>query len=187
MGHSPSPFWCLCQKLSLFLYFNETLLYKSSWVISMVAASGAKSSEIRNPTLFTISYQPSHPSIGEKQSKDAVCNLKRRFERSSLYWSHSLLLDQYTRTHTHTHTLALSSWFTSSITVVHYLTSSQFYPSSYTPGYWLPTIVFSEIASLVSVFSLTTESRWKVDASAVSIQRDIDSFLLKSSNKQCTA
>ena len=158
----------------------------------MVAAPGAKSSEIRNPTLFTISYQPSHPLIGEKQSKDAVCNLKRKFERSSLYYSHSLLLDQYTHIHTqthtqtHTHTLTLSSWFTSSITVVHYLTSSQFYPSSYTPGYWLPTIVFSEIASLVSVFSLTTESRWKVDASAVIIQRDIESFLLKSSNEQCT-
>ena len=182
MGHSPSPFWCLCQKLSLFLYFNETLLYKSSWVISMVAASGAKSSEIRNPTFFTISYQLSHPLIGEKQSKDAVCNLKQRFERSSLYWSHSLLLDQYT----HTHTLALSSWFTSSITVVHYLTSSQFYPSSYTPGHWLPMTVFSEIASLVSVFSLTTESRWKVDASAIIIQRDIESFLQKSSKEQCT-
>ena len=34
VGHSPSPFWCLCQKLSMsFLYFNKTLLHKSSWVI----------------------------------------------------------------------------------------------------------------------------------------------------------
>ena len=150
---------------------------------SLVPGPKAKSSfEIRYPTSFTVSCQPSHPLIAEKQSKDEVCNLKQRFERSSLYWSHSLLLDQYT----HTHTLALSSWFTSSITVVHYLTSSQFYPSSYTPGHWLPMTVFSEIASLVSVFSLTTESRWKVDASAIIIQRDIESFLQKSSKEQCT-
>ena len=28
-GHSPSPFWCLCQKLSLsFLYFNKTAIQK---------------------------------------------------------------------------------------------------------------------------------------------------------------
>ena len=33
-GHSLSPFWCLCQKLSLsFFHFNKTLLHKSSWVI----------------------------------------------------------------------------------------------------------------------------------------------------------
>ena len=33
-GDSLSPFWCLCQKLSLALFhFNKTLLHKSSWVI----------------------------------------------------------------------------------------------------------------------------------------------------------
>ena len=33
-GHSPSPFWCLCLKLSVsFVNFNKTPLYKSSWVI----------------------------------------------------------------------------------------------------------------------------------------------------------
>ena len=30
----PAPFWCLCQKLSLFLlYFNKTWLHKKLWVI----------------------------------------------------------------------------------------------------------------------------------------------------------
>ena len=63
---------------------------------SLVPGPKAKSSslEIRNPTSFTVSCQPSHPLIAEKQSKDEVCNLKQRFERSSLYWSPSLLLDQ---------------------------------------------------------------------------------------------
>ena len=33
-GHSPSPFWCLCQKLPLsFFHFNKTLIHNSSWVI----------------------------------------------------------------------------------------------------------------------------------------------------------
>ena len=52
------PFWCLCQKLSLSLFhFNKTLLHKSSWVIKLVPGPEAKSSsEITNPTSFTISY-----------------------------------------------------------------------------------------------------------------------------------
>ena len=33
-GRSPSPFWYLCQKLSVSrFYFNKTLLHRSSWVI----------------------------------------------------------------------------------------------------------------------------------------------------------
>ena len=56
--------------------------------------------------------------------------------------------------HPYTHSLSLSSRLTSSFTVCHYLTSSQLDPSRYTPGYWLATIVFSEIPLFVSVCSL---------------------------------
>ena len=57
-GALSAPFWCLCQKLSLSLfYFNKTLLHKRSWVIKQVPGPKAKSSsEITNPTSFTKSY-----------------------------------------------------------------------------------------------------------------------------------
>ena len=55
MGYSPSPFLCLCQKVSFFLFhFNITLLHKSSWS-SLVPSPEAKSTlEIMNPISFTI-------------------------------------------------------------------------------------------------------------------------------------
>ena len=46
------PFWCLCQKPSLsLLYFNKTLLHKSSKWSSLVSGSGSSSSppEATNP------------------------------------------------------------------------------------------------------------------------------------------
>ena len=50
------PFWCLCQKLSLFpLYFNKTLLHKSSEQSSLVSGPGLNSSplEAKNPGVFS--------------------------------------------------------------------------------------------------------------------------------------
>ena len=54
-GHFPSPFWCRCQKLSLsLLYFNKTLLHKSSEQSSLVSGPGLYSSplEAKNPGVF---------------------------------------------------------------------------------------------------------------------------------------
>ena len=54
-GHSPSPFWCLCQKFSLsLLHFNKTLLHKSSEWSSLVTGSRLNSSplEAKNPGVF---------------------------------------------------------------------------------------------------------------------------------------
>ena len=51
-GYSFAPFWCLCQKLSLSpLYFNKTLLHKSSERSSLVSGPGLNSSppEAKNP------------------------------------------------------------------------------------------------------------------------------------------
>ena len=49
------PFWCLCQKLFLSpLYFNKTLLHKSSEQSSLVSGPGLNSSppEAKNPTSY---------------------------------------------------------------------------------------------------------------------------------------
>ena len=48
-------FWCLCQKLSLsLLYFNKTLLHKSSDQSSLVSGPGLNSSppEAKKPSIF---------------------------------------------------------------------------------------------------------------------------------------
>ena len=77
-----APFWCLCQKLSLSpLYFNKTLLHKSSELSSLVSGSRLNSSPsgAKNPSvviqqqlfilahalitvLFGICYHPSSAS-----------------------------------------------------------------------------------------------------------------------------
>ena len=52
VGTLSTPFWCLCQKLSLSpLYFNKTLLHKSSERSSLVSGPGLNSSplESKNP------------------------------------------------------------------------------------------------------------------------------------------
>ena len=52
MGILSAPFWCLCWKLSLSpLYFNKTLLHKSSERSSLVSGPGLNSSppEAKNP------------------------------------------------------------------------------------------------------------------------------------------
>ena len=54
-GYSSAPFWCLCQKLSLSpLYFNNTLLHKSSERSSLVSGPGLNSSPLgaKNPGVF---------------------------------------------------------------------------------------------------------------------------------------
>ena len=54
-GGAYSPFWCLCQKLSLsLLYFNKTLLHKSSAWSSLVSGPRLNSSlpEAKNPGVF---------------------------------------------------------------------------------------------------------------------------------------
>ena len=57
--HSSSPFWCLCQKLSLSLLTLIKLCYtKALESPGLVPGPEVKSSlEITNPTPFTISYQ----------------------------------------------------------------------------------------------------------------------------------
>ena len=55
MGTLSTPFWCLCQKLSLSpLYFNKTLLHKSSEPSSLVSGPGLNSSPpgAKNPGVF---------------------------------------------------------------------------------------------------------------------------------------
>ena len=50
-----APFWCLCQKLSLSpLYFNKTLLHKSSERSSLISGPGLNSSPpgAKNPGVF---------------------------------------------------------------------------------------------------------------------------------------
>ena len=45
VGTLSAPFWCLCQKLSLSpLYFNKTLLHKSSEQSSLISGPGLNSS-----------------------------------------------------------------------------------------------------------------------------------------------
>ena len=54
-----APFWCLCQKLSLSpLYFNKTLLHKSSERSSLVSGPGLNSSPLgaKNPGVFAWFY-----------------------------------------------------------------------------------------------------------------------------------
>ena len=55
-GTLSAPFWCLCQKLSLSpLYFDKTLLHKSSERWSLISGSGLNSSpsEAKNPGVFS--------------------------------------------------------------------------------------------------------------------------------------
>ena len=61
MGYSFAPFWCLCQKLSLSpLYFNKTLLHKSSERSSLVSGPGLNSSppEAKNPASHRSASSP---------------------------------------------------------------------------------------------------------------------------------
>ena len=53
-GGNPSPFWCLCQKLSLsLLYFNTTLLHKSSERLGLISGPGLSSPlEAKNPSVL---------------------------------------------------------------------------------------------------------------------------------------
>ena len=54
-GTLSTPFWCLCQKLSLSpLYFNKTLSHKSSEWSSLVTCPGLNSSPLKakNPSIF---------------------------------------------------------------------------------------------------------------------------------------
>ena len=56
--YSFCPFWCLCQKLSLSpLYFNKTLLHKSSEWSSLLSGPGLNSSplEAKNPGVLLFS------------------------------------------------------------------------------------------------------------------------------------
>ena len=57
-GALSTAFWCLCQKISLYLFTLIKLLHKSSEWSSLVPGPEAKSSslEITNLALFTISY-----------------------------------------------------------------------------------------------------------------------------------
>ena len=63
-GTLSTPFWCLCQKLSLSpLCFNKTLSHKSSEPSSLVSGPGLNSSrlEAKNPGVFlTFSNKLSH-------------------------------------------------------------------------------------------------------------------------------
>ena len=55
MGTLSAPFWCLCQKLSLSpLYFNKTLLHKSSERSSLVSGPRLNSSPLgaKNPSVL---------------------------------------------------------------------------------------------------------------------------------------
>ena len=58
-GYSFTPFWCLCQKLSLSpLYFNKTLLHKSSERSSLVSGPRLNSSpEAKDPGVCVIQQQ----------------------------------------------------------------------------------------------------------------------------------
>ena len=54
-GILPTPFWCLCQKISLSsLHFNKTLLHKSSERSILISGPGLNSSppEAKNPGIF---------------------------------------------------------------------------------------------------------------------------------------
>ena len=68
-GTLSAPFWCLCQKLSLsLLYFNKTLLHRSSEQSSLVSGPGLNSSpEAKNPGVFrgpvTAFQNPWSPSL----------------------------------------------------------------------------------------------------------------------------
>ena len=71
MGTLSAPFWCLCQKLSLFpLYFNKTLLHKSSERSSLVSGPGLNSSPpgAKNPGVFAWFNNNLSSSWGCKES-----------------------------------------------------------------------------------------------------------------------
>ena len=77
-------FWCLCQKLSLsFLYFNKTLLHKSSEWSSLVSGPGLNSSpsEAKNPGVF--SWLSNNPSLGKIEGR-------RRRGRQRIRWLGSI-------------------------------------------------------------------------------------------------
>ena len=59
------PFWCLCQKVSLsFFTVIKVLPHKNSEWSSLVPGPAAKSSsEVKNQTSFTVSYQPQSASV----------------------------------------------------------------------------------------------------------------------------
>ena len=76
-GTLSAPFWCLCQKLSLcLLYFNKTLLHKSSEQPSLVAGPRLNSSplEVKNPGAFhgsaTIFQEPAHECSQQNYSQE---------------------------------------------------------------------------------------------------------------------
>ena len=61
-------FWCLCQKLSLSpLYFNKTLLHKSSEQSSLVSGPGLNSSPLegKNPGVLSFSNNLSEQEIDQ--------------------------------------------------------------------------------------------------------------------------
>ena len=75
MGHYPSPFSCLCQKISLsFITLIKLLPHKSSeWSSPVLGPEAKSSSYIMNPTSFTISYHsPTRPF--NKRSELGFCN-----------------------------------------------------------------------------------------------------------------
>ena len=65
MSTLSAPFWCLCQKLSLSpLYFNKTLLHKSSEQSSLVSGPRLNSSppEAKNPGVFSNNLSNAAPT-----------------------------------------------------------------------------------------------------------------------------
>ena len=65
MGTLSAPFWCLCQKLSLSpLYFNKTLLHKSSERSSLVSGPRLNSSPpaAKNPSIFSNNLSNAAPT-----------------------------------------------------------------------------------------------------------------------------
>ena len=75
-GTLSASFWCLCQKLSLSLiYFNKTLLHKSSEQPSLVTGPRLNSSalEVKNPGAFhgsaTIFQEPAHECSQQNYSQ----------------------------------------------------------------------------------------------------------------------
>ena len=79
-------------------------------------------------------------------------------------------LSKRTHTHMHAHTRTYTSWLIPELQL-DFFNSSQFCLNRHIPGYWLATVVFSEIPLFVSVFSLTPEDNGR-DARAVIIQRE---------------
>ena len=92
MGYSFAPFWCLCQKLSLSpLYFNKTLLHKSSERSSLVSVPRLNTSplEAKNPlsyrsaTTFQVLTVFTKPSTLQQQ----VIWLKQSHKAFAVHWT----------------------------------------------------------------------------------------------------